>query len=48
MFVIATDLDRTLIPNGNQPYDKSMERFSKIVQDYDCPLIYVTGRDLLQ
>ncbi len=46
MFVIATDLDRTLIPNGNQPYDESMDRFSKIVHDYDCPLIYVTGRDL--
>lgn len=46
MFVIATDLDRTLLPNGNQPYDESMERFSKIVDEYGCPLIYVTGRDL--
>ncbi len=46
MFIIATDLDRTLFPNGNQTYDQSMSIFSKIVEDYQSPLIYVTGRDL--
>ena len=46
MFVIATDLDRTLIPNGNQPYDKSMPIFTRIVNEYSSALIYVTGRDL--
>jgi len=46
MPVIATDLDRTLLPNGNQEYDGSMNLFSDIVRKKGLALIYVTGRNL--
>jgi hypothetical protein len=46
MFYIATDLDRTLLPNGNQPYDNSMRLFTKIVKNEKLGLIFVTGRHL--
>ena len=46
MPVIATDLDRTLLPNGNQEYDGSMNIFSDIVEEKGLALIYVTGRNL--
>lgn len=46
MFVIATDLDRTLLPNGNQEYDGSMGIFNKIIKKEKLKLIYVTGRNL--
>ena len=46
MFVIATDLDRTLLPNGNQEYDNSMHIFNEIVKREKPELIYVTGRNL--
>ena len=46
MFVIATDLDRTLLPNGNQEYDNSMHIFNEIVKREKPTLIYVTGRNL--
>ncbi len=44
--IIATDLDRTLLPNGKQPYDGSMGLFKEIVQDKEIVLTYVTGRNL--
>ncbi|MFP4424606.1 MAG: hypothetical protein ACLFP2_05270 [Candidatus Woesearchaeota archaeon] len=31
MYLIATDLDRTLFPNGNQEYDGSMDKFREIL-----------------
>ncbi|MCP3686689.1 MAG: HAD-IIB family hydrolase [bacterium] len=46
MQVIATDLDRTLLPNGKQKPDSSMPIFHKIVKDNK--LIFVTGRNLRQ
>ena len=48
MFVIATDLDRTLLPNGNQEYDGTMPIFIKIIKNEKLKLIYVTGRNLKQ
>ncbi|MEA3378973.1 MAG: HAD-IIB family hydrolase [Nanoarchaeota archaeon] len=46
MFVIATDLDRTLLANGNQEYDNSMHIFNEIVKREKSALIYVTGRNV--
>lgn len=44
--IIATDLDRTLLPNGNQKYDGSMPIFNKIIKNEKLKTIYVTGRNL--
>jgi len=46
MFIIATDLDRTLLPNGNQEYDGSMKIFNDIIKKEKLKLIYATGRSL--
>ena len=43
--VVATDLDRTLIPNGKQEYDNSMVFFKKIIKRHKLKLVYITGRD---
>lgn len=48
MTTIATDLDRTLFPNGKQDYDDSMPRFKRLVESNGIPLIYVTGRNIDQ
>lgn len=45
MIIIATDLDRTLFPNGDQEYDGSMDRFTELVDKSDFHLVYVTGRN---
>lgn len=45
MFVIATDLDRTLFPNGRQEYDGSMEKFRQTREQLKPLLFYVTGRN---
>lgn len=43
--VIATDLDRTLIPNGKRRYSAgSMELFSRLLKENNIQLIFVTGR----
>lgn len=45
---ICTDLDRTLLPNGNQPEsDGAREMFHGIVSRPDVTLSFVTGRDKL-
>jgi hypothetical protein len=46
MLAVATDLDRTLLPNGSQQYDGSMEIFHRIIKNEKLKLIYVTGRNL--
>ena len=46
MLVIATDMDRTLLPNGKQKYDGSMHIFRKVVRMKGMRLIFVTGRRL--
>ena len=44
-FLLCTDLDRTLIPNGNQPESPmAMERFKRLVVCEEVTLAYVTGR----
>jgi len=42
--LIATDLDRTLLPNGVDPYDDSMPLFEKIVAENNFILAFVSGR----
>ena len=44
--IIATDLDRTLLPNGKQEYDNTMHIFKKILAEKHFVLIFVTGRNL--
>ena len=44
-FLLCTDLDRTLIPNGKQPESpQAMERFKRLVNCEQVTLAYVTGR----
>ncbi len=45
MKILATDLDRTLIPNGNHKKDESAyKNIKQILRDNDISVIYVTGR----
>ena len=47
MKVLASDLDRTLLPNGEWPLEQnSIEEFNKLVKKNQVVLIYVTGRSL--
>ncbi len=44
-FLLCTDLDRTLIPNGAQPESTTArERFKRLVSHEEVSLAYVTGR----
>lgn len=44
-FLLCTDLDRTLIPNGTLPESPSArERFRQLASREDVTLVYVTGR----
>lgn len=44
-YLLCTDLDRTLIPNGAQPESPAArERFRRLVKREDVSLVYVTGR----
>ncbi len=44
-FLLCTDLDRTLIPNGKQPESPAaMDRFRRLVDCEEVTLVYVTGR----
>lgn len=46
---LATDLDRTLFPNGTQPADAvAMPLFRRLIREKAIPLIFVTGRNRLQ
>lgn len=43
--LLCTDLDRTLLPNGEQPESRdARERFTALVQQPAVTLVYVTGR----
>jgi sucrose-6F-phosphate phosphohydrolase len=45
--LLATDLDRTLLPNGNFPYDNSMPLLKKILsENKNIKLAFVSGRHL--
>lgn len=44
-FLLCTDLDRTLIPNGPQPESPlARERFGQLVKREEVTLVYVSGR----
>jgi len=47
MRILATDLDRTLLPNGSWPPDPgAIELFNELTEKHDVLVVYVTGRNL--
>ncbi len=47
MKILATDLDRTLLPNGSWPADPgAIDLFNELTQKHDVVVVYVTGRNL--
>ena len=47
MKILATDLDRTLLPNGSWPADPgAIELFNKLTDEHELLVVYVTGRNL--
>jgi hydroxymethylpyrimidine pyrophosphatase-like HAD family hydrolase len=47
MKILATDLDRTLLPNGSwESDDKAISLFNDLTEKHDVLIVYVTGRNL--
>ena len=47
MRILATDLDRTLLPNGSWPADAAaIGLFNELTERHDVLVVYVTGRNL--
>ena len=47
MRVLATDLDRTLLPNGRWEADRgAIELFNQLTEKHRVLVAYVTGRNL--
>ena len=47
MKILATDLDRTLLPNGSWPEDPgAIDLFNELTEKHDVLVVYVTGRNL--
>ena len=47
MKILATDLDRTLLPNGSWKADEgAVEMFNKLTHEQGVRVVYVTGRNL--
>jgi len=47
MRILATDLDRTLLPNGSWPADLgAITLFNELTERHDVLVVYVTGRNL--
>ena len=47
MRILATDLDRTLLPNGSwQPDEGAITLFNELTEQHDVLVVYVTGRNL--
>jgi len=47
MQILATDLDRTLLPNGHWEADPgAIEMFNRLTEEHDVLVVYVTGRNL--
>ncbi|NEV62445.1 HAD-IIB family hydrolase [Thiorhodococcus minor] len=47
MKILATDLDRTLLPNGRWERDpEAIERFNTLTREHGVTVVYVTGRNL--
>jgi sucrose-6F-phosphate phosphohydrolase len=45
--VLATDLDRTLLPNGRWDSDEpAISLFNQLTEEHDVLVVYVTGRNL--
>ena len=47
-YILCTDLDRTLIPNGNQPPDPggAIPTLHALLKQVNLTLVYVSGRDI--
>ena len=44
MKILATDLDRTLLPNGSWPEDPdAIDLFNKLTEQHSVHVDYVTG-----
>lgn len=47
MKILATDLDRTLLPNGSWPPSPcAIDLFNELTEKHDVLVVYVTGRNL--
>ena len=47
MKILATDLDRTLLPNGSWPADPdAIKLFNELTENHAVQVVYVTGRNL--
>ena len=47
MRILATDLDRTLLPNGSWPADPgAIDLFNELTRRHEVLVVYVTGRNL--
>lgn len=47
MKILATDLDRTLLPNGKWEHDEeAVELFNALTEKFEVLVVYVTGRNL--
>jgi sucrose-6F-phosphate phosphohydrolase len=47
MKILATDLDRTLLPNGSWPADPgAIDMFNELTDRHNVLVVYVTGRNL--
>ena len=47
MKILATDLDRTLLPNGRWEGDSgAIELFNELTEKHPVRVVYVTGRNL--
>ena len=47
MRILATDMDRTLLPNGHWEADaNAIELFNELTRKHDVLVVYVTGRNL--
>jgi len=47
MRILATDLDRTLLPNGSWPADPgAIDLFNELTEKHEVLVVYVTGRNL--
>ena len=47
MKILATDLDRTLLPNGSwKADDQAIDLFNSLTEKQGVLVVYVTGRNL--
>ena len=47
MRILATDMDRTLLPNGHwEADDNAIDLFNEMTRKFGVLVVYVTGRNL--